>query len=74
MYSCRPLYMDEQRLDDLLEPIHISSVTIQDVAWKTCREQWTIETGGDRGSGKSVLAAQNDDDDDDDDFLKVEMV
>ena len=28
----------------------------QDVALKTYREQWTIETGGGRGSGRFVLA------------------
>ena len=55
--------MDEQRLDDQPEPINNSSVPIQDVAWKTCRERWTIETGGEKGSGKSVLAAWHDDDD-----------
>ena len=53
--------MDEQRLDDQLEPIYNSSVLIQDIAWKTSREQWVIETGGDRGLGKSVLAARHDD-------------
>ena len=36
---------------------------IQDVAWKTYQEQRTIEMGGERGSGKSVLAVQHDDDD-----------
>ena len=59
--------MDEQRQDDQLEPIYNSSMLIQDVALKTYREQWTIETGGKRGSGRSVLAARHDDDDDDDD-------
>ena len=49
--------MDEQRQDDQLEPINNSSVPIQDVALNTCHEQWTIETGGDKGSGRSVLAA-----------------
>ena len=47
---------------DQLEPIYNSSVPIQDVALKTSWEQWTIETGGERGSGQSVLAAQHDDD------------
>ena len=59
--------MDKQRLDDQLEPIFNSPVSIQHVAWKTCRERWTTETGGERGSEKYVLAAQHDDDDDDDD-------
>ena len=49
--------MDEQRLDDLLIPIYKSSVPIQDVAWKTSQERWTIETSGVIGSGRSVLAA-----------------
>ena len=37
-----------------------STVTIQDVAWRRCWEQWTIKTGGERGSGKSMLAARYD--------------
>ena len=44
--------------------IYNSSVPIQDVALKTYREQWTIEIGGERGSGRSVLVAWHDDDDD----------
>ena len=64
-YSCGPLHMDEQRQDDQLEPIYNSLVLIQVIALKTYREQWMIETGGERGSGRSVLAAQHDDDDDD---------
>ena len=56
--------MDEQRQDDQLEPIYNSSVPIQEVAFKTYRERWTIETGGKRGSGRSVLAVRLDDDDD----------
>ena len=51
------------RQDDQLEPIHNSSVPIQDVGWKTSREQWTIEMGGERESGRSVEAAWHDDDD-----------
>ena len=35
---------------------------IQDVAKKICWEQWTIETDGETGAGKSVLAARHDDD------------
>ena len=57
--------MDEKRQENPLEPIYNSSVPIQDVDLKTYRERCTIETGGERGSGKSVLAAQHDDDDDD---------
>ena len=56
--------MDEQREDDQLEPIYNNSVLIQDVALKTYRERWTIETGGERGSGRSVLAALHDNVDD----------
>ena len=41
---------------------------IQDVALKTYRDRRTIETDGERESGRSVLAARHDDDDDDDDF------
>ena len=56
--------MDKQRQDDQLEPIYNSSVPIQDIALKTSREQWKIETGGQKGSGRSALAARHDDDDD----------
>ena len=49
--------MDEQKWDDQLEPIYCSSVPIPDMAMKTYRERWTIETDGERGSGKSMLAA-----------------
>ena len=55
--------MDEQRHDNQLEPIYNSSVPIQDVPWKTSREEWTIGMGGERGSGRAVLTAQPDDDD-----------
>ena len=65
IHSCGLLHMDEQRTDDQLEPIYNSSVQIQDIAVKTSREWWTIETGGERGSGRSMLAVQHDDDDDD---------
>ena len=55
--------MDEERQDDQQESIYNSSVPTQDIALKTSQEQWTVETGGKRGSGRSVLAAQHDDDD-----------
>ena len=58
--------MDEQSLEDQLEPIFRSSIPIQDVALKTCRELWEIETGSARGPGRSAQAVQRDDDDDDD--------
>ena len=60
MYSCGPLHTDEQELDDQLESIYNSSVLIQDVAWKTYRERWTIGTNDERRSGKSVLTARYD--------------
>ena len=52
---------------DQIETTYNSSVLIQDIAWRTCLERWTIETGSERGSVKSVLAARQDDDDDNDD-------
>ena len=60
--------MDEQRQDDQLEPTYSSSVPIRDIALKTCRKQWTIWRGGERGSGIFVLIARHDDDDDDKDL------
>ena len=51
MYSSGPLHMDEQRQDDQQEPIYNSSVSIQDIALKTSRERWTIETGEREGQG-----------------------
>ena len=51
--------MDEQRQDDQQEPIYNSSVPIQDRALKTCRDD---REGGEKGSGRSVLAARQDDD------------
>ena len=55
--------MDDQRQDNQLEPIYSSSVPIRDVALKTRQKQWTIEKGGKKGSGISVLMAWHDDDD-----------
>ena len=52
--------MDEQKQDDQLEHIYNSSMPIQEVAY---RERWTMETGGERGSGKSVLVVWHDDED-----------
>ena len=37
--------------------IYNSSVPIQDIVLKTYREQWTIETGGERRTERSGLAA-----------------
>ena len=41
--------------------------SVPGVALKTYWERWTRETGGERGSGRSVVVAGYDDDDDDDD-------
>ena len=54
--------MDKQKKDDQLQPTYNTSVPIQDVALKTDWERWTIEADGERGSGRSVLAAWHDDD------------
>ena len=53
--------------------IYNSWIPIQDVAWKTSSEseQWTIETGGERGSGRSMLAAQHVVDDDIDSLIPL---
>ena len=55
--------MDAQMKKDQLEPIYKSSVQIQNVALKTSWGRRTIETGGKRGSERSMLAAWHDDDD-----------
>ena len=57
MYSCGPLHMEEQRQDDQFEPTYSCIEPIRHVALKTCRKQWTIRRGGERGSGISVLMA-----------------
>ena len=54
-FSHEPLKTDEQVFGDQQELIYNSSVRTEDVAWKTCRKQWTIETSGERGSGKFLL-------------------
>ena len=41
--------MEEQKQDDKLESIYKSSVLIQDIAWKTYWEQWTIDRDRKRG-------------------------
>ena len=53
--------MAEQRLDDQLEHTYSSSELIRDVALWICQKQWTIGSGGKRGSGLSVLIARHDD-------------
>ena len=55
-------HMDDQRQDDMLKPIYNITVPIQDVALKINRERWTIETGDERWSGRSMLAARHDND------------
>ncbi len=73
MYSCGPIHMDEQRQDDQLEPTYNSSVSIRDLALRTCRKQWTIARDGEKGSGISVLIARlNDDDQNSVDFFFIE--
>ena len=57
--------MDEQRLDNQVEPLYNCFVPIQDVDWKTCRERWPVETGGEKGSERSILASRHDDDEGD---------
>ena len=57
--------MNEKRQDNQLKPTYSSSVLIQVLVLKTSRKQWTIEKGGERESGISVLTAGWDDDDDD---------
>ena len=48
--------VDEQRQEDQVEPTKNNSVPIHDIASRTkiYRERWTIEMGGERGSGRSV--------------------
>ena len=53
---------DRAKAGDQLEPKYSSSVPIQDVVLKTCRKQWMIGRGGERGSGISMLTAWHDDD------------
>ena len=52
--------MDEQMQGKQLKPKYNNSVPIQDVVLKTCRECCTIETGGERGSGISLLVVRHD--------------
>ena len=54
--------MAEQRQDDHLEPKYNRPVPIQDEAWRTSRERWTIKKGGEEGSGISVLITRHHDD------------
>ena len=54
---CGLLQTDEQELGDQIEPIY-NSLLIQDVAWKTYWEQWTIGRSDEKESGKTVLVAR----------------
>ena len=54
-----PTYGRQQKLDDQLEHTYSSSVTIRDVALKTCQRRWTIGRSGERVSGISMLAARH---------------
>ena len=56
------LHMDEQRLDDRLEPTCSSSVPMRDVVLKTRRKQWTIGKGSEKKPGISALMTRRDDD------------
>ena len=62
MYSYGTLHMNEQRQNDQQEPIYKNTVLIQDIALKTSREWWMIETGSGQDSDRSVLAAWHNDD------------
>ena len=42
----RPLHMDMPVLADQQELTSNSSAQIEEVVWKTCQEQWIIETDG----------------------------
>ena len=54
-------HMAEEKQDDQHEHIYSSSVSILDIALKTCQWLWTIGRSGERGSGIFVLAARHDD-------------
>ena len=70
-------YQPSQKLSKLDEPdmrdtagevgmsSYSNSVSIWDVALRTCQKQWTIWRGGERGSRISVLIVQLDNVDDD---------
>ena len=58
MYSCGPLRMVEQKQG---RPARTYIQPLQDVALKTCRKQWTIEKGGEKESGRSVLMERHND-------------
>ena len=59
-YSCGPLHMDEQKQEDQFRT-YIQQ-PIQDETLESYRGRWTIEMGGEKGSGRSVLVRRHDDD------------
>ena len=65
------LQMAVQKQGGQPEPTYSSSVRIWGVALGTYRMRWTIGRGGERGSGISVLMAQQDDERDQKHFIKV---
>ena len=71
MNSNGPRHMAELKQDDQQENLYSSYVRIQDVTQKTCQSRWKIGRNGERGSGKSVLAARHDDNDDDDIYIYI---
>ena len=58
--SCGTLQMDEQRQDNQVELTYNTSVLIRDVTLRTRLKRSTIEKGGRRGLGISVLIAWHD--------------
>ena len=52
--------MDVPVLIDQQELIDMSSVRTQDVVWETCREQWMIETDGERIECQETPRSQHD--------------
>ena len=61
MYYYGPLHMAEQKQGDQLEPTYSNSARIRRVALRTCRKEWTIGRGGEKGSWISVPMTQQDD-------------
>ena len=55
-FSSRPLPSNEHVLDGQLKLIYSIFVRAQDVALKTCRKRWTIETTGERESIREIRA------------------
>ena len=64
MYSYGLLNMAVQMQGGQFEPTYSRSVRIRGVALVTYQKQWTMGSGGERGSGISVLMVRQDDDED----------